>query len=268
LKELSNTAAKQGELWGHAARDWADLQEPGYSALWQEALDAAGVRKGTLLLDAGCGAGGACALALDRGAGVFGIDPSVNMITVARERFPKLDLRIAELEDLPFPNGKFDAAVAVNSLQYTANPQIALHELGRVCRQGARVVVAVHGDPDHCDLSAVTEAIFRLFPKRPTGGPFVLSSRETLASLVDAVAGLELETIREWEEDTSYPSLTAAVRAMMAAGGSRRAVEIFGEQRVLDAVVAALERFERKPGGPVILRNQFRMAVAVKRRIA
>jgi SAM-dependent methyltransferase len=268
LKELSDTAAKQGKLWGHAVQDWADFQERGYSGLWQEALDAAGVRKGTLLLDAGCGAGGACALALAQGAEVFGIDPSVNMITVARERFPKLDLRIGELEDLPFPNGKFDAAIAVNSLQYTANPQIAVHELGRVCREGGSVVVALHGDPDRCDMSAVTEAIFRLFPKRPAGGPFVLSSREMLASLVEVVADLELETIREVEEETSYPSLTGAVRGMMAAGGSRRAVEIFGEEPVFYAVEAALRRFEQEPGGPVTLRNQYRLAVAVKRRIA
>lgn len=58
----------QGELWGRAPLDWADLQEGFSVPLWQSMLTACGVSTGTRLLDAGCGAGGACALARRHGA--------------------------------------------------------------------------------------------------------------------------------------------------------------------------------------------------------
>lgn len=117
MKDLTEAASKQGELWGRAARDWAAIQEPATVPLWNAVLDAARAHAGTRVLDAGCGAAGACALAVQRGADVFGVDPSVNLITIARERLPHCDLRIGELENLPFPNGHFDATIAVNSLQ-------------------------------------------------------------------------------------------------------------------------------------------------------
>ncbi len=267
MRELSDTAARQGDLWGYAAQDWAEMQESAYREVWDAVLDAAHVGPGMIILDAGCGTGGALGLAAERGAEVYGIDPSVKMITVARERFPKLDLRIGELEDIHFPNGKFDAAISVNALQYTVNPQVAAHELGRVCRAGGRIVLAVHGDPGGNDMSTVTEAIFALFPKRPAGGPFALSSRENLEGIVASVADLKLEGIKEVEHDSTYPNLEAAVRGMMAAGGSRRAAEIFGEQAVSAAVRSALQRFEKEPGGELRLHSICWIAIAVKQSV-
>ena len=52
----------QGELWGAAARDWAEIQEPLHTPVWQAMLDATNVDQGTLLLDRGCGGGGASGL--------------------------------------------------------------------------------------------------------------------------------------------------------------------------------------------------------------
>ena len=60
------SARIQGHLWGGAARDWADLQEPQHTPLWRAMLDAARVSTGTLTLDAGCGGGGASELAAAR----------------------------------------------------------------------------------------------------------------------------------------------------------------------------------------------------------
>jgi len=111
------TADVQGKLWGAAADDWSTLVEPMSTPLFEVVLDAVGAGAGTRLLDAGCGSGLALRLARDRGAAVTGLDASAALLGVAAARTPDADLRQGELEELPFPNDTFDAAIACNSVQ-------------------------------------------------------------------------------------------------------------------------------------------------------
>jgi hypothetical protein len=73
------SAGVHGQLWGKAAHDWAELQEPTSAPLWEAMLDAAAVGPGTRVLDAGCGAGGASILAASRGARVNGLDDKAGL---------------------------------------------------------------------------------------------------------------------------------------------------------------------------------------------
>src|SRR5580658_11271109 len=107
--QLTDKARKQGALWSVEARDWMEIQERKSPALWRPVLDLARVGKGTRMLDAGCGAGGASVMARERGAVVSGCDISEAMLAIARERLPRADLQLAELENLPFDNAAFDA---------------------------------------------------------------------------------------------------------------------------------------------------------------
>lgn len=262
MRKLSNEALKQGELWGHAARDWASIQEPAFRPLSRAALDAAGVTAGMRVLDAGCGSGGGCALALDRGATPFGVDASVNMITIARERLPRVDFHIAELEDLPFSNAEFDAVLAVNSIQTTTDPKIALHELGRVLKPGCRLALVVFGDPERCDTARISGALRALFEKTPASlGPFAMSDERRLRMLVESVLSLHFESMTEAEYAYEYPDVETAVRGMMSAGGTWRAAEILGEDRVRSAVRDELEQMQQ-PGGGVRVSNHFRILTA------
>lgn len=78
----------QGELWGAAAHDWAESQAPLHVLVWEAMLDADRVGKGTSILDAGCGGGGASVLAAQRGAIVSGLDGSEALIAIAGESVP------------------------------------------------------------------------------------------------------------------------------------------------------------------------------------
>src|SRR5258705_4696345 len=134
--QLSDNARKQGALWGAEAADWAAIQERRAPVLWNAALDAAQVGPGTRVLDAGCGAGGAAVLAHERGALIGGCDASEPLLAIARERLPGTDLRLGELEALPFDDAAFDVVLAINSLQFTDDPARAARELVRVARPG------------------------------------------------------------------------------------------------------------------------------------
>lgn len=130
------SAQSQGDLWSQAPEDWAALQEPLHTPLWQAMLVATDVGKGTRFLDAGCGGGGLGKLAGERGAEVNGLDASETLIGIARARMPSSKFRTGDLEGLPYANDSFDVALAANSVQYAANPIAALIELKRVTRPG------------------------------------------------------------------------------------------------------------------------------------
>jgi ubiquinone/menaquinone biosynthesis C-methylase UbiE len=54
----------------------------------------------------------------------------------------RVELRQASAEHMPFPDGSFDKALAVNSMQLWPDVPAGLHELSRVLRQGGRVAQA------------------------------------------------------------------------------------------------------------------------------
>ncbi|MFQ5793158.1 MAG: class I SAM-dependent methyltransferase [Nitrospinota bacterium] len=251
----------QGKLWGAAARDWADLQEPTAKRLWEAMLEAAGVAGGTRLLDAGCGSGGACVVAQRRGAHVSGIDASQALIAIASERVPSGDFRVGDLEELPYDEGAFDAIIASRSVEYTADPVAALVELKRVCVAGGRVVVATWGAPENCEMRVVFEAVRDIIPDPPKGLPqFALSAPGALEELVGK-AGLKAIGSGEAENTFVYPDLEACWRAQRSAGPLQGTMRTIGEERLKAAVLKACEPY-RTSSGEVRLENTMRYVTA------
>ena len=70
-------------------------------------------------------------------AKVAAIDGSEAMVGVARQRLPSCDVRLADLEALPFQSPSFDSVVAVNSLFFARDVDAATREVARVLDQGA-----------------------------------------------------------------------------------------------------------------------------------
>lgn len=83
--------------------------------------------KGMRILDAGCGTGAFSAELAARGAEVVGIDLSAQLVTIAQDRLPaELAGRVSfRSGDMLADHGRFDAAVAMDSLIYYAEPDLA-----------------------------------------------------------------------------------------------------------------------------------------------
>jgi SAM-dependent methyltransferase len=256
------TAVVQGELWGAAPEDWADLQEPTGAPIYEAAFDAIGVDDGCRLLDVGCGTGFALQLAHKRGAVVSGFDASEAMLRVARTRLPEADFRQGDLEALPYGAHSFDAATAFNSVQYASDPVQGLREIKRVAVPGAPVAVATWGDPERCDGKVLIGAVGALLPPPPpgAGGPFALAAPGALEALVER-AGLAAQRALEVEAPFVYADIATAQRANLSAGPTRLAIHHAGLDAVRDAFTKALERFVQ-PDGSVRLENVFRVVVA------
>jgi SAM-dependent methyltransferase len=257
------TAQAQGALWGAAARDWAELAEPHQIPFYEAAFDAIGVESGTRLLDAGCGAGLALALAAERGAVVTGFDASAGLLAVARERLPDADLREGDLETLSYADDSFDAVTAFNSVQYASDPSAALRELKRVARPGARVAIATWGAPEQCEMRAVLGAIGSLLPPPPpgAGGPFALAAPGALEVLVES-AGLSAERVIDVPTPYVDPDVPTSVRAHLASGPARRAIDTAGLEATRSALTAVAEA-ARQDDGTVRFDNVFKIVIAL-----
>jgi 2-polyprenyl-3-methyl-5-hydroxy-6-metoxy-1,4-benzoquinol methylase len=96
------SAQIQGDLWGARAGEWADLQEGSFRPLYEAGFSAAHVGTGTSLLDVGCGAGLAPEMAEARGAKISGLDAAAGLVELAKSRCPCADIRVGEIEELPF----------------------------------------------------------------------------------------------------------------------------------------------------------------------
>jgi len=100
------------------------------------------VREGDLagrkVVDIGCGTGRTAAALAERGARVWGVEPSPEMAALARERLSKV--KSAPAEHLPFKDGWFERAVMQLVIHLLDRPQ-AFAEARRVLAPDGRLVV-------------------------------------------------------------------------------------------------------------------------------
>jgi SAM-dependent methyltransferase len=254
------SAMVQGQLWGRAAHDWAELQEPTALPLWEAMLDAAAVGPGTHVLDAGCGAGGASVLAVCRGAYVNGLDAAEALLTIARRRVPDGDFHLGDLELLPYAGGAFDVVLAADVLPHVANRAAALREVRRVCVPGGRVVLAIWGRPEECEQHAIVRALRQLLPTPLAEEPFSLSAPGVLDALV-AEIGLRVVDDGTVACPAEYPDEETACQALVATGPMQAALRVVGAQQLSAVVRAAIAPFRTSSGG-VRLVNRFRYITA------
>lgn len=247
---LSDSARRQAALWGRRTADWAELGEVLMTGLFNAVLDQLEIKSGTRLLDVGCGSGVAAALAVERGAGVSGLDATPQMLDFARRRAPSADFRHGEMEALPYPDDSFDIVTGFNAFQYAADPVKALREARRVARPGGSVAIVTWGRAEHVDMAPVMRALGSLLPPPPPGapGPFALSEDGALAALVRQ-AGLQPRHGGHYVDRWTLPAdLEAALRGMLASGPASAAIEQAGEGAVRAALAGVLQNYRTDEG--------------------
>jgi SAM-dependent methyltransferase len=107
--------------------------------------DAAGVTAGMRVVDVGCGPGGLTRELVARvgAADVAAIDPAPQFASACRERNPGADVRVGAAEQLPWPDGEFDAALASLVIGFMRDPDQGVREMARVTRPGGVVAACM-----------------------------------------------------------------------------------------------------------------------------
>lgn len=240
------------------ADDWAILQEPQHRPLWQAMLQAAKVGKGTRLLDAGCGAGGACFLAAHYGAEAFGFDATDAFIRLARQRLPQGHFEVADLASPPFGDQQFHVIITANSLQFAVDPEHALRVwTTRLVPGRGAIVVGLWNPAEESEQYRIMRAVRNVLPRPPEGGtPFALSERGRVEAMLGQV-GLKMTDARELDVTFEYPDMETCWRGLCSAGSMQSAIQIGGETVVREAFLATAKQFVMSDGS-VFIHNKMR----------
>ncbi len=260
-RETSGSAERWGPLWGARPDDWAlseDRQIPTYEA----ALGHVALERGHNVLDVGCGAGAFLRLVADRGAVPHGIDASERLVALARTRLPDVDVRVGEMEDLPYDDATFDLVTGFNSFFFANDMVAALREVGRVAKPGAQVVIQVWGAHERCELEAMKQVARPFLPPRPPDAPpdpdlSRPGALEALAVEAGLAPGVELDVTWAFE----YPDEETLARAMVAVAGLAVLAGPEREDELRRAIVEGLARYRTADGG-YRLQNEYRFLVA------
>jgi SAM-dependent methyltransferase len=95
---------------------------------------------GLHILDAGCG-GGATMESLRRYGSVRGLEISEEAVEYNRERCREVSL--GSIEQMPFPDSRFDLVLALDIIEHVPDDLQALRELFRTLRPGGSLLVTV-----------------------------------------------------------------------------------------------------------------------------
>jgi SAM-dependent methyltransferase len=108
-------------------------------------VDAAGVRRGDLVLDVAAGTGNAAVPAARTGAVVVASDLTPELFEAgrafARRHGVQLAWEEADAEALPYADGSFDVVMSSVGVMFAPHHQQAADELVRVCRAGGRIAL-------------------------------------------------------------------------------------------------------------------------------
>ena len=257
----TGSANRWGPLWGARPADWAlseDRQLPTYEA----ALEQTGFKPSWRVLDIGCGVGAFLRLVAGRGSDAHGIDASDALIAFARGRLPHADLRVGEMEDLPWEDDTFDLVTGFNSFFFATDMIAALREAGRVARPGAPVVIQVWGAHERCDLEAMKQVARPFLPPRPPDAPPDpdLSQPGALEALATQ-AGLTPKSEFDASWVLEYPAAETLGRALVAVAGLTLLAGPEHEQELKTAIVDGLAPY-RTADGSYRLSNEFHYLVA------
>jgi SAM-dependent methyltransferase len=168
--ELATLRERSRGAWDRA--DYPPLAERLMPAA-RELVDACAVSAGQEVLDVAAGNGNVAAAAAAEGARVVASDFSSEQVARGRARTEaeSLDVEwvVAEAEDLPFEDARFDAALSVFGAMFGSRPERVASELFRVVRPGGTVGLA--NWPDHGFQGEFFQVMRGYQPPAPEGVP-------------------------------------------------------------------------------------------------
>lgn len=135
------------------------ILRPGKFDITDRGMELAGLKKGSRLLDIGCGEGDTVAhLSEDLGMNAEGIDMNLSRISTAKKKHPGINVRFGDGEFLDdYSSFTFDGILMECVLSLINIPDEALHEAYCVLKKGGKLIISdlYYRNPDPKQMKAV-----------------------------------------------------------------------------------------------------------------
>lgn len=182
------------------AEAYESLFVPALFAQWTAPmLDIAGVGPGHQVLDVACGTGVLTRAAADRVGAVgvvVGVDLNPAMLAVAARLRPDIEWRAADVAQLPFADGRFDAVLCQSALFFFPDVPAALTEMARVVRPGGVVTIQTYASlPDQPGFGDLETIVAKHAPPEAMHLIDTYWSQGDLSTLRASLEGVGLQVV-------------------------------------------------------------------------
>jgi SAM-dependent methyltransferase len=131
-------------------------------------------------------------------------EPSPRFVDALRRRFPELDVQLAPAEELPWPDGELDAALAQLVISFVADAPKAVREMRRVVRENGVVAICMWDLAGGMEMLAAIARARRVVDENPVGDETLTSWKpEEMRALLEG-AGLRDVTLETLEVESAY----------------------------------------------------------------
>jgi SAM-dependent methyltransferase len=260
MTDRDPTAKAQASIWNTVAAQRQHLVSQWSDALWETVLDRVAAGPGVRLLDVGCGSGEAAVRASTRGATVAGLDNSEAMIEECRRKLPSGDFRVGDMQQLPWPDGHFDAIISCNAVHFTSRPDRAFAQMRRVIRAGGTLAVSSNGPRAEYPAADVLDSLrAALTEPVEVADPHALAEGDILDRLV-AGAGFHVIDSVKVPFPHIYKNVEAAFQMAQVIGVTRILLDKIGEAKGREILKKVFARYT-EPDGRVAMHNIARAVI-------
>jgi trans-aconitate methyltransferase len=216
IKNLSNSPSGDGR-WD------AKLYDDKHSFVFKYGEDLVHLlnpKPGERILDLGCGTGYLTNIIAESGAQVTGIDNSPEMISKAKDEFPKINFEILSATDFHFEK-PFDAIFSNAVLHWVLEKEKAIDCMYNNLKTGGRLVIEMGGK---ANVQSIVNAIKETLAKYETGKKINLNiwyypSIGGYASLLEA-RGFRVTYASHYDRETELKDSTNGIKDWIKMFGS------------------------------------------------
>ncbi len=133
-------------VFDSVAREYDDWYKTRKGAFVDEvearlAFSLINIQPGAKVLDIGCGTGNHTARFIERGCKVTGVDLSLSMLEIAKEKFPSNTFVHSSVYALPFPEDYFDVVFSMLTFEFLEEMEAAYFEMKRVAKPNGQIFI-------------------------------------------------------------------------------------------------------------------------------
>lgn len=230
--------------------DLYDNKHAFVSQYGESVLELLDVKPGERILDLGCGTGDLTKLIWEKGADVFGVDASPDMITKAKDKYPDINFSVADGTNFHFDES-FDAVFSNATLHWIHEADKLIDCVYESLKPGARFVAEFGGKGNMQHMIAATTQVLKQHGHHDLAQitPWYFPSIAEYTTKLEA-HGFRVTYAIHFDRKTLLQDGNKGVAKWIAMFGSQFLEGVAGDEKqiILDEITELLEPYYNEDG--------------------